>query len=293
MTLRVGTSGWRHLADFYPPRTREADMLPVYAEEFSLVEIDSTFQGLPGIERIAGWADSVDEDFRFHVLAFGGLCLHQLRPGAKPQPGVSWRDFAVPAPDFLFGDFAAALEPLGAKLGAVTLQFPAYFGASAESEDYLAECRANLPGLPLAVEFRNSAWLIGSERLERTQELLIDHEIALVSTDFEPAEEAPPPVCAATRGDVAVARLHGRGDGDFAHHAEDPLSRARHRYGQAQLEEIWAALRPLGEEVDRLDVILRTDPTVCVAGARQLGEIAAAPDPEPDWTWRPPESGTH
>ncbi len=291
MTLRVGTSGWRHLADFYPPRTREPDMLPVYAEEFSLVEIDSTFQGVPGIDRIAGWADSVDEDFRFHVLAFGGLCLHQLRPGAKPQPGVSWRDFAVPAPDFLFGEFAAALEPLGAKLGAVTMQFPAYFGASAESEDYLAECRANLPGLPLAVEFRNSSWLIGNERLERTQELLIDHEIALVSADFEPADEAPPPICAATRGDVAVARLHGRGDGVFAHQGEDPLARARQPYGREQLEEIWSALRPLGEEVDHLDVILRTDPAVCAVGARQLGEIAAAPDPEPDWGWHPPASG--
>jgi uncharacterized protein YecE (DUF72 family) len=285
--LRVGTSGWRHLADFYPPRTREADMLSVYAEEFSLVEIDSTFQGVPGVDRIAEWADSVNDDFRFHVLAFGGLCLHQLRPGTKPQPGVSWRDYAVPAPDFLFGEFAAALEPLGAKLGAVTMQFPAYFGASAESENYLAECRANLPGLPLAAEFRDPSWLTGNERLERTQELLIDQEIALVATDFESAAEAPPPICAATRGDVTVARLHGRGTGDFAHQAEDPLARARHQYGQGQLEEIWAALRPLGEEVDRLDVILRTDPTVCVAAARRLGEIAATPDPEPDWSWRP------
>ena len=288
MELRIGTSGWRHLADFYPPRTREADMLAVYAEEFSLVEIDSTFQGVPGIDRIAEWADSVNEDFRFHVLAFGGLCLHQLRPGTKPQSGVSWRDYAVPAPDFLFGEFAAALEPLGAKLGAVTMQFPAYFGASAESENYLAECRANLPGLPLAIEFRDPSWLTGNERLERTQELLIDQEISLVATDFESAAGAPPPICAATRSDVTVARLHGRGTGDFAHQAEDPLSRARHQYGQGQLEEIWAALRPLDEEVDRLDVILRTDPTVCVAAARRLGEIAAAPDPEPDWSWRPP-----
>ena len=263
-------------------------MLSVYAEEFSLVEIDSTFQGVPGVDRIAGWADAVGEDFRFHVLAFGGLCLHQLRPGARPRPGVSWRDYAVPAPDFLFGEFAAALEPLGARLGAVTLQFPAYFRASAESEDYLEQCRANLPGLPLAVEFRDPSWLTGDERLERTQELLIDHEIALVATDFESSDEAPPLVCAATRGDVAVARLHGRGDGDFGHQAEDPLARARHQYGQEQLEEIWAALRSLGEEVDHLDVVLRTDPSVCVAGTRGLSEIAAAPDPEPDWSWRPP-----
>lgn len=291
MTLRVGTSGWRHLADFYPPRTREADMLAVYADEFSLVEIDSTFQGVPGIERIASWAESVGDDFRFHVLAFGGLCLHQLRPGAKPQPGVSWRDYAVPAPDFLFGEFAAALEPLGARLGAVTMQFPAYFGASAESEDYLAECRANLPGLPLAVEFRDPSWLTGNERLERTQEILIDHEIALVATDFESAADAPPLTCAATRADVAVGRLHGRGAGDFAHQAEDPLARTRHQYGREQVEEIWSALKPLGEEVDHLDVILRTDPSVCAADARQLSEIAAAPDPEPDWSWRPPAGG--
>ena len=288
MTLRVGTSGWRHLADFYPPRTREAEMLPAYAEEFDLVEIDSTFQGVPGPDRIAGWADSVGNDFRFHVLAFGGLCLHQLRPGARPQPGVSWREYAVPAPDFIFGEFAAALEPLADKLGAVTLQFPAFFGASAESEEYLARCRANLPGLPLAVEFRDRSWLVGADRLERTQEILIDHEIALVASDFEADDEAPPLICAATRGDVAVARLHGRGGGAFAHQSEDPLARDRERYGPEQIAEIWAALKPLGEEVEHLDVILRTDASVCVAGARDFGAIATAPEPEPDWPWRPP-----
>ena len=292
MTLVVGTSGWRHLVDFYPARTREADMLSVYAEEFSLVEIDSTFQGIPGRDRIQAWADSVGGAFRFHVLAFGGLCLHQLRPGTKPLPGVSWHDYAVPAPDFMFEEFAAALEPLGPRLAAVTLQFPAYFGASAESEEYLARCRANLPGLPLAVEFRDPSWLTGHDRLERTQEQLIDLEIALVAADFENAEEAPPLICSATRADVAVARLHGRSEGGFAHQAEDPLARERWRYERAELEQLWAALEPLGEETDRLDMILRTDPSVCAAAARICGEIAATPNEEPDWTWRPPAGGT-
>ena len=286
MTLRVGTSGWRHLADFYPSRTHEREMLAVYSQEFSLVEIDSTFQGIPGRDRIAEWSGSVGEDFSFHVLAFGGLCLHQLRPGARPLPGVSWRDYAVEAPEFLFSEFAAALEPLGPKLAVVTLQFPAYFTAGYDSEEYLRQCRANLPGLPLAVEFRDQSWLAGRERLQRTQELLIDWEIALVAADFEAVPEAPPLICATARLDIGVARLHGRSHGAFARQAEDPLMRDRHDYSEDEFDAICTALKPLSEDVDHLDVILRTDPATCIINARRFGAVASTPA-HPEWTWQP------
>ncbi len=266
-------------------------MLAVYGEEFSLVEIDSTFQGVPGRDRIAEWAGSVGADFSFHVLAFGGLCLHQLRPGARPLPGVNWREYAVPPPEFFFLEFAAALEPLGSKLAAVTLQFPAYFRASAESEDYLGKCRANLPGLPLAVEFRDPSWLEGHERLQRTQELLIDLEIALVAADFEVVPEAPPLTCATARLDVGVARLHGRSKGAFARQAEDPLMRDRYEYQQGEFDAICAALAPLGDDVERLDVIMRTDPAGCARDARQFGVVASTPAPQPQWPWQPQNPG--
>ena len=284
-TWAVGTSGWRHLADFYPPRTREADTLSIYAEHFSLVEIDSTFQGIPGPERFAAWAAAVPAGFRFHVLGFGGLTLHQLRPGATPDPGVAWRHFAVAPPDFLFADFAAALAPLGTKLASVTLQFPAWFGAGEDSDAYLASCRKNLPGLPLAVELRNPSWFSRPARTESTLGLLIDAEIALVAADFEQVKPAPDLVATTTGPDLAVARLHGRSRGSWKRQAQDPLFRPRHRYSEAELGQLWADLGELARDADGLDLIVRTDPLLAAANASELIAVAKAPDPEPGWDW--------
>ncbi len=292
-TWTVGTSGWRHLADFYPPRTREGDTLAIYAERFSLVEIDSTFQGIPGPERFAAWAAAVPEDFRFHVLGFGGLTLHQLRPGATPDPAVAWRHFAVAPPDFLFADFAAALAPLGTKLASVNLQFPAWFGAGEDSEAYLASCRKNLPGLPLAVELRNPSWFSRPERTEATLELLIDAEIALVAADFEPVEPAPGLIATTTGPDLAVVRLHGRSRGSWQRQAQDPLFRPHHRYSEAELGQLWRSLGELASDADGLDLIVRTDPALAAANASELIAVAEAPDPEPGrgWTNYPAGSG--
>ena len=113
-SILTGTSGWHRLEGFYPPRTRQPDMLSYYAEHFSLVEVATTFQGIPGQERVREWADSVPDDFMFDVLAFGGLTLHQRRPGvAASTAGQKWLEVAVEPPDVIFDEFVSAPRPAG------------------------------------------------------------------------------------------------------------------------------------------------------------------------------------
>ena len=50
--IRVGTQGWNYEAwegPFYPPGTRPADFLSVYARAFDTVEVDSTFYAIPAL----------------------------------------------------------------------------------------------------------------------------------------------------------------------------------------------------------------------------------------------------
>ena len=78
-----------------------------------VVETPNTFSGIPKPERLAEWAEQAPDDFRFDVIAFGGLTLHQRRPGdSGPIGRRSWQDVSVIPPDVLFDDFAQALAPL-------------------------------------------------------------------------------------------------------------------------------------------------------------------------------------
>ena len=102
MGIEIGFAGWQKMEGFYPPRTRSSEMLPIYAEQFDTVEVRSTFQGIPGAARVSEWVEAVPDGFRFHIVAFGGLTLHQIRPGQSENLRKSWMDVAVSPPDDIF-----------------------------------------------------------------------------------------------------------------------------------------------------------------------------------------------
>ena len=150
---RFGIRGWQKLEGFYPPRIKPDEMLRHYAEVASVVEADNTFSGIPKPERLAEWVAQTPQDFRFDLIAFGGLTLHQRRPGdSGPVTRQSWTEVAVEPPEVLFEDFAASVAPLAeaGRLGCVILQFPPWFEASEVSRAYLARVRERLDDLPLA-----------------------------------------------------------------------------------------------------------------------------------------------
>ena len=158
-----------------------------------VVETPNTFNGIPKPERLAEWAEQAPDGFLFDVIAFGGLTLHQRRPGdTGPIGRRSWQKVSVMPPDVLFDDFAQALAPLAeaGKLGCVVLQFPSWFGAGDEAREYLGHVSGLLPNLPLAAEFRHPSWDVPSQQ-DATLECLIDLEMALVVADFPPTGPRP------------------------------------------------------------------------------------------------------
>ena len=64
----LGTQGWSYadwLGDMYDAAARPDTYLRSYAQEFSSVEIDSTFYGTPALERVRKWAATVPPGFTF------------------------------------------------------------------------------------------------------------------------------------------------------------------------------------------------------------------------------------
>lgn len=260
----TGTSGWHRLEGFYPPRTRPSDMLGYYAEHFSVVEIATTFQGIPREERVKEWANSVPSGFVFDVLAFGGLTLHQTRPGVPTNNAShTWLELAVEPPDVLFDEFASAISPLIAadKLGIVLLQFPPWFDFGREGFDYLERCRNLLSGIPLGVELRNPSWFFPGPRLEETLDRLIDLEIALSVADFPQERAVPPFLPNVTMSDVVPVRLHGRLEDSWPKIGGTAITIAQFTYGEEELSELIRPVTALAAEADQVHAIFNVQPS--------------------------------
>jgi uncharacterized protein YecE (DUF72 family) len=164
----VGISGFAYrewVGPVYPRGSTAAQLLPLYAERLSAVEIVTTYTRLPSLEQIAAWAQSVPPGFEFCFKAPNRI-THEL--GLKGARGL--------------GAFLDLLEPLGDHLGPILLQVPESVPADRRA---LATFLAQMPeGLRLAFDFIHPSW-----RDEATLRLLSAHECALVLSDF--GEGAP------------------------------------------------------------------------------------------------------
>jgi len=272
--VRYGVRGWQRLEGFYPPRTKPAGMLASYAAVCHVVEADNTFSGVPKPERMLEWVHQTPPDFRFDVVAFGGLTLYQRRPGdSGPVGRRSWTEVAVPPPEILFDDFAASIRPLhdAGRLGAIILQLAPWFEAGTAAREYLSVVRARLPGLPLAVELRHPTWSVPSHQ-EPTLELLIDLGVGWVVADYPPAQpEWTPPVVAATVDGLAVIRLHGRNAEAWARSLSAPVDANPFEYSDEDLRPWVAHIRALAHEVAEVHVLVGTAPqATALQTARRL-----------------------
>ena len=83
--ISIGTCNWADHKDFYPPEyeksARQRDKLRYYAEFFSLVEVDTTFYGIPKPQVVDGWLERTPDDFRFNVKAYKSLTRHERDNG--------------------------------------------------------------------------------------------------------------------------------------------------------------------------------------------------------------------
>lgn len=196
---RIGTSGFAYrewVGSVYPRGAGAADLLPLYAQRLTAVEIASTFTRLPGPDLFASWSEVAPHGFEFCLKA-------PQRVGLELAAGKSAaRSMAA------FLDLASVL---GEHLGPVLVQLPEQAEADRHS---LAVFLAALPeGLRVAFEFHHPSW-----HDDATLRLLSAHEAALVLTDS--GEDAPRLTLTAGFTYVRLRQEDDRADQSVAQWAE-------------------------------------------------------------------------
>ncbi|MBD3184561.1 DUF72 domain-containing protein [Candidatus Poribacteria bacterium] len=189
--IHIGTSGysfrdWK--GNFYPDDISNNQMLEYYAQFFKVVEINSTYYGIPKPESFARMAGKTPKDFLFTVKANKNM-THEREDNKS-----------------VFDEFEKAINPLieAKKFGGLLLQFPWSFKNTENNRRYLSNCKDRLTNYPLIVEFRHNSWIS-----EPIFDFLKSLDMSYCAVDEPDLPGLIPPELAVTSS-IGYVRFHGR-----------------------------------------------------------------------------------
>src|SRR6266545_3340215 len=240
---RVGLCAWQDKSmleegHFYPIKSMRAEeRLWWYSQFFDCVEVNSTFYAPLAAENAVRWVKRTPAGFLFSVKAYALLTGHHLDAARLPEPLKTM--LPASARPNARGQFENKLFAREAYEWA--------FQTFSEALDYLAGLPDRLPGLTLAVEFRDASWL--PAHTDEVLRFLAARGLSYVSVDAPrtPAGVATP---------VAVLRLHGRNAAGFLKQLHGASPSVAEKYGylynEAEIGEIVARGRGLAGHARRV-----------------------------------------
>lgn len=231
----IGTSGFSYkdwIGPFYPNGTSQHNFLNLYSKEFVCTELNFTYYRQPEANLLNRMAEITPDLFLFSVKAYQSF-THKITPGTFQA------DCTV---------FKKGIEPLSlsGKLGAILFQFPYSFSYNSVNRTYLDTLCNHFSEFPLAIEFRNSAWVKDSVFKE-----LQSRQIASVNVDEPDLPNLVKPLSKVTSR-LAYIRFHGRNAANWWN--GDNVTRYDYLYSPQELLE-W---------VPRIDEMSRDADTVMV-----------------------------
>ena len=188
----IGTSGYSYTewvdSGFYPQGTRTPEMLPLYARQFPIVELNYTWYQMVRSEAISRMIARAPKSFLFAAKLTRTLTHERER---------DWKEELQ--------RYREGIKPLQKQLVAILIQLPPDFVWNRSNRYYLAHLLDGLHGLPLAVEFRHASWARDSvfAGLEQRQ-------VTLVTVDGPPLPGLFPCLETVTNPTLFFVRFHGR-----------------------------------------------------------------------------------
>lgn len=246
MAILVGTCAWTDHDGFYPPGLPDAQRLTYYATRFPLVEVDSTFYGLPRTSTVEHWIRRTPGEFRMDVKAERRMTGHDR--ALTPAQRIA-----------ACAEFAQRLLPLqqSGRMGPVLLQFPPWHLRSELALLELGEMRAALKDFEVSVEMRHRSWYEdGGEQLLGTLRAL---GAAHVVADEPQAGKGCVPLVPAVTGRVSVLRLHGRNAKTWYVRGESSRERFDYFYREEELLQLAQAARELAEAAEEVHVLFNNN----------------------------------
>ena len=257
--ILIGTSSWPDPALvesglFYPREaTTPAARLQYYAQNFPIVEVDSSYYALPSEKNAALWVNRTPRDFTFDMKTFRLFTQHptpltalpkdlrsQVSPLEEGKKNLYIDDVPTEVVGELWKRFAQALLPLDSagKLGVIMFQFPPWFHPLKENRDYILKCKENLPQYRLAVEFRTGTWLNDKNR-DHTLQFLRENQLTFVCVDEPQGFKSSVPSVDEVTAPIAAVRFHGRNRETWEQKGLTVSERFRYLYSEEELKE-WA-----------------------------------------------------
>ena len=298
MSVLCGIAGWvdKSLIDsrlFYPMSVKTSgDRLRFYATQFSLVEVDSTYYGIPKKDSAEAWAAQTPPGFLFDVKSFSLFTNHPTKPMSLPpdiradlpanlreKTNLYLEHLPEELVDEAWERFRAAVEPLrvAGKLGAVFFQFPPWFMPSSRSLGYLEQVQERMYGFQVAVEFRKPEWLDESHR-DGTLAFLRSRDIPFVAVDVPQGHATSMPVeHEVTSAKLAVTRFHGRNHQTWDLRGVPPNVRFRYDYSDAELSEWVPRIKEMERSAGRVHALMNNNySNYSVKNAQQLQRLLDA-----------------
>jgi uncharacterized protein YecE (DUF72 family) len=291
--ILTGSCSWTEKSlirsgEFYPRGMKSAEeRLRYYADQFSAVEVDSSYYVIPDKGNAALWAARTPDGFIFHVKAFGALTGHGIDPGTLPKDIAS----VLPASErdkrhayiksrgilhIVAKRFVESLSPLREKnkLGVIVFQYPPWFTYKTENLDYLLACKELMDGLDLAVEFRHGSWLT-SQRSGAVMDFLGKNDITYIAAD-EPqyGTLATAPFVPAATTDTAYFRFHGRNRENWLKRGLETSLRYDYLYSDDELNEFAEPLLEAAQKAKKVYAMFNNcHGASAMRNARRMKEI--------------------
>ncbi|MFB9769567.1 DUF72 domain-containing protein [Lactiplantibacillus modestisalitolerans] len=248
--ITIGLTTWTE----HPSLLGGTDKLTLteYSGVLPVVEVDTPFYGIPKPSTVAKWHQQVPDRFQFILKANQVMTLHNMQ-----EEGLS-----MDALKTAYREYRAMLKPLvqANQLKAILFQFPPFFERSNRNFHYLQRMVQWLPGLPIAVEFRNQSWYEPGVK-DAVFDFLRDLGVAHVVVDephalndgvsFEPVVTSPK---------LALLRLHGRNQQGWSNKGPNWRSqRTLYRYSDQEIADFKRVVEKLQTQTAEVCVIFNNN----------------------------------
>ena len=268
---------------------RAGDRLGWYAQQFEMVEVNSTFYSVPEPRLVDRWCRSTPDRFTFDVKLHQALSRHStpakyLPPNLQRRTEIDAKGKAKLTPDLeeaIVDAFRPSLSIWqgAGKLGALLLQLSPAFSPRQHRLEELTQLIGMLRDYRLAIELRNRNWAIG-DQLGSTRDFLQARNVSFVNVDAPVSDHftiMPRDLNEITNPRLAYLRLHGRNAHAYLT-GKTVAARFNYDYNDAQIEEVAQRSERLSREANEVHVVFNNNaldyaPRAAARLRKALGQI--------------------
>jgi uncharacterized protein YecE (DUF72 family) len=292
----VGTASWSDpgfVAHWYPKGMRAGERLGWYAQQFEMVEVNSTFYSVPDPRLVERWCATTPDRFTFDVKLHQLLSRHStaakfLPPNLQKRAKIDAKGKVKLTPELEEAVIDAFLPSMSilrhaGKLGALLLQLSPAFSPRKNQLSELGPLIDMLRDYRLAIELRNRNWALG-DQLKETIDFLRENKVAFVNVDGPLADHftiMPPDMNETTNPGLAYLRLHGRNARAYLT-GKTVAARFNYDYSDDEIVEIAERSKRLGREAREVHVVFNNNaldyaPLAAARLRTALGQIISSP----------------